>query len=123
MRCRLTQPTSLSGALDGECGEGGKCGECGEKKTPRNKNLLHSFSCVSLLLISNQEKLMKRQKIHLILAFISCGILIKLSLLNIPQSLATQQAIISQIIDGDTLEVTMSQCRIYWEGKSKLCRL
>jgi endonuclease YncB( thermonuclease family) len=66
---------------------------------------------------------MKRQKISLILAVISCGVLIILSLLNTPQSLANQQARISQIIDGDTIEVTMSQCRIPWEGDSQLCRL
>ncbi|MDY7003232.1 MAG: hypothetical protein SWX82_04510 [Cyanobacteriota bacterium] len=66
---------------------------------------------------------MKKHKITLTLAFISCGILILLSLLNTPQSLATQQARISQIIDGDTLEVTMSQCRIPWSGNSQLCRL
>jgi len=66
---------------------------------------------------------MKRQKISLALAVISCGIFITLSLLNTPQSLATQQARISRIIDGDTLEVTMSQCRIPWEGNSQLCRL
>ena len=34
----------LNGALDLECGPGGKCGPGGEKKTPRNKNLLDSFS-------------------------------------------------------------------------------
>jgi micrococcal nuclease len=67
--------------------------------------------------------LMKRHKINLILAFISCGILVILSILNTPHSLATQQARISQIIDGDTLEVTMSQCRIPWSGNSQLCRL
>ncbi|NEQ36540.1 MAG: thermonuclease family protein [Okeania sp. SIO3I5] len=66
---------------------------------------------------------MKTRKISLILAIISCGILIILSLLKTPQSLATQQARISRIIDGDTLEVTMSQCRIPWEGNSQLCRL
>ncbi|MGD1809035.1 hypothetical protein ACP6PL_26850 [Dapis sp. BLCC M126] len=46
---------------------------------------------------------MKRQNINLILAFISCGILIILSLLNTPKSLATQQARISRILDGNTL--------------------
>ncbi|WP_094677735.1 thermonuclease family protein [Hydrocoleum sp. CS-953] len=66
---------------------------------------------------------MKRQKINLILAVISCGFLIILSLLNTPQSLATQQARISRILDGDTLEVTMSECRIPWDGNSQLCRL
>ncbi|MDJ0514752.1 MAG: thermonuclease family protein [Trichodesmium sp. MO_231.B1] len=66
---------------------------------------------------------MKRHKISLILAVISCGILIILSLLNTAQSLATQQAIISRIIDGDTLEVTMSKYLIPWEGNSQLCRL
>ncbi|MEB3342737.1 thermonuclease family protein [Okeania sp.] len=66
---------------------------------------------------------MKIKKISLILAVISCGILVILSLLNTPHSLATQPARISRIIDGDTLEVTMSQCRIPWEGNSQLCRL
>lgn len=67
--------------------------------------------------------MIKKQKIHLILAFISCGVLIILSLLNTPQSLATQQARISRILDGDTLEVTMSECRIPWDENSQLCRL
>ncbi|NEP79111.1 MAG: thermonuclease family protein [Okeania sp. SIO3B3] len=66
---------------------------------------------------------MKKHKISLILTIVSCGILILLSLFNNPPSLATQQARISQIIDGDTLEVTMSQCRIPWKGNSQLCRL
>jgi len=66
---------------------------------------------------------MKRHKFSLFLAIISCGILVILSVLNTPQSLATQQARISRIIDGDTLEVSMSQCRIPGNGNSQLCRL
>jgi micrococcal nuclease len=66
---------------------------------------------------------MKKQKISLILAFISCGVLILLSLLNTPQSLATQQASIANIVDGDTVDITMSQCRVPWKGNPQLCRI
>ncbi|NEP03425.1 MAG: thermonuclease family protein [Okeania sp. SIO2G4] len=66
---------------------------------------------------------MKKHKISLILTVISCGILILLSLLNTPESLATQQARISQIIDGDTVDISLSQCRVPWKGNSQLCRI
>ena len=66
---------------------------------------------------------MKKQKIHLILAVISCGILVILSLLNTPRTLATQQASIANIVDGDTVDITMSQCRVPWKGNSQLCRI
>jgi len=40
---------TLNGALDGEGGKFRKCGKSGKKETPKNKNILHSFRCVSLL--------------------------------------------------------------------------
>ena len=66
---------------------------------------------------------MKRQKISLILGVISCGVLIFFSLLNTPESLATQQASIANIVDGDTVDITMSQCRVPWKGNAQLCRI
>ncbi len=66
---------------------------------------------------------MKRHKIYLILAVIFCGVLIILYLLNTPQSLATQQARIANIVDGDTVDITMSQCRVPWKGNAQLCRI
>lgn len=67
--------------------------------------------------------LMKKHKISLILAFISCGCFVLLSILNTPHSLATQQASIANIVDGDTVDITMSQCRVPWKGNSQLCRI
>ena len=66
---------------------------------------------------------MKKNKLTLILAFISCGVFILLSILNTPRSFANQQASIANIVDGDTVDITMSQCRVSWKGNAQLCRI
>ncbi|MGB3511125.1 MAG: thermonuclease family protein [Microcoleaceae cyanobacterium] len=67
--------------------------------------------------------MMKKHKNSLILAVVSCGIFVLLSMLNTPVSFANQQASIANIVDGDTVDITMSQCRVPWKGNAELCRI
>lgn len=42
---------------------------------------------------------------------------------KLPAAETWHQAIVTNIVDGDTIDVTMSRCRLPWKGNPQLCRV
>lgn len=64
----------------------------------------------------------KNRTAFLLLTLIG-GILFSLLALKSPAAETWEPAIVTHIVDGDTIDVTMSRCRLPWKGNPHLCRV